>query len=138
MSETKLFQLVKKFLKQLRIPFVDPCDLTYTGDCLCGSSKSIVNLTRAGNSYTFTSTDVGNVIVISNTDAGSALDLLLPATPAVEDTLTLYFEEIGGGITLDPNGSNINQSAGAYPGPFVQFSTLELIFTVNGWRVLYD
>lgn len=40
MNEDTLFRFVLRVLKQLRIPFVDPCDADYEGDCICGSSGS--------------------------------------------------------------------------------------------------
>jgi hypothetical protein len=39
-TNNSLFNFVKKVLKELKIPFVDPCDATYTGDCICGSGST--------------------------------------------------------------------------------------------------
>jgi hypothetical protein len=46
-TNNSLFNFVKKVLKELKIPFNDPCDTSYTGDCICGSGTSSANVTNS-------------------------------------------------------------------------------------------
>jgi hypothetical protein len=43
MSQDQFYRNVIQLLRQLRIPFVDPCDSNYTGDCICGSTGPVLN-----------------------------------------------------------------------------------------------
>lgn len=88
MSRQDLYRLIISTLKQLRIPFVDPCDANYTGDCICGSNTELT-------SEFFTGRPVGTV------------GLTLSTTPAVfhgvyEDGLRLRQ-----GIDFTRAGTNI-------------------------------
>lgn len=40
MSKQELYKWVVLILRQLRVPFVDPCDVNYTGDCICDSGAT--------------------------------------------------------------------------------------------------
>lgn len=40
MNQDQLYRHTVSILKQLRIPFLDPCDETYLGDCLCGGGSN--------------------------------------------------------------------------------------------------
>lgn len=40
MNQDQLYRHTVSILKQLRIPFLDPCDETYSGDCLCGGGSN--------------------------------------------------------------------------------------------------
>ena len=43
MSQDQFYRTTIQILRQLRIPFVDPCDTNYTGDCICGSTGPVLN-----------------------------------------------------------------------------------------------
>lgn len=43
MNQDQFYRTTIQILRQLRIPFVDPCDTNYTGDCICGSTGPLLN-----------------------------------------------------------------------------------------------
>jgi hypothetical protein len=43
MTQDQFYRTTIQILRQLRIPFVDPCDTNYTGDCICGSTGTSLN-----------------------------------------------------------------------------------------------
>jgi hypothetical protein len=55
MNKDQLYRHTVSILKQLRIPFLDPCDEDYLGDCLCGGGSNptlqqVINTQRGSES----------------------------------------------------------------------------------------
>ncbi len=63
MNQDTFYSWVVRILKQLRIPFVDPCDLTYTGDCICGGA----NIAAFSQEFTMNGTSQVIALVIAPT-----------------------------------------------------------------------
>jgi hypothetical protein len=65
MNEDILFRYILRVLRQLRIPFIDPCDEDYQGDCICGTSGN------SGEPVTPTFTAGTSILTLPNPVTGN-------------------------------------------------------------------